>query len=780
MRVSNFKYQFQKITKLTHLVKFCYATVLLFLFFLLINILFPLKIEESYSTTVVDYKGEILYSFLSKDDKWRMYTTLNEISEELKKAIIYKEDRFFYWHYGVNPLAIGRAFLNNVLQQKRTSGASTISMQVVRLLHPKKRTYFNKIIEIFRAVQLEWQLNKAEILQLYLNLVPYGGNIEGVKSASVLYFNKMPNHLSLAEITALSIIPNRPSSLKIGTHNKAIEQERNKWLLQFKKDKVFEIDAIDDALSEPFVAKRVPSPKIAPHLSFRLKQLYPNKTIIKTSLHKDKQLATESLVKTYHNKLLPFEINNAAVLIIDNYTAQVVAYVGSANFYSNVDAGQVDGVQAVRQPGSTLKPLIYALAIEKGYLTPKTIMTDVPINYNGYSPVNFDQEFNGYVSTESALAKSLNIPAVKALNLISVEKVVEKLMQCNFKTIEKQKDNLGLSLVLGGCGVTLEEMTALYASFANNGKYTAPKYLNEDKDTTSIKLLSADVAFMINEILTQVERPDLPNSWQNTKNLPKISWKTGTSYGRRDAWSIGYNDNYTMGVWVGNFSGKGVPELTGAQMASPLLFNLFNTIEKNTNRNWLKAPESLSFRLVCPQTGLPPSENCEHTVMDYFIPGVSNNMKCQHLQKVYVSENDSFSYCMTCLPPAGYKEQWLPNHPIEMLAYFTEHHINYAKIPKHNPKCTAFSNFNPPQIATPSNGNTYYIYTDEPEALVLSANVASDVKKIYWYVNNQFLKEVDKNEKVLFTPTQNGYYKISCSDDKARNSDIEIEVKMME
>lgn len=776
----SFKYRLKEITKVTVLAKLCYTVLLLFLIFLLLNAIFPININKSYATTVVDSNGEILYSFLSKDDKWRMYTQLNEISDDLKKAIIYKEDRLFYYHYGVNPLAISRAFFNNVIKGKRTSGASTITMQVVRLLEPKPRTYANKLLEMFRATQLEWKLSKAEILQLYLNLVPYGGNIEGVKSAAVLYFNKMPNHLSLAEITALSIIPNRPSSLQIGVHNEEIEQERNKWLLRFKKDNIFDKSTIDDALSEPFIAQRIASPKIAPHLAFRLKQQYPHSTVIQTTIQKDKQLATEKLIRTYSNKLLPFNIYNTAVMVIDNKNMQVVAYVGSSNFYSNIDAGQVDGVRAVRQPGSTLKPLIYAMAFNQGSLTPKTIMTDVPINYNGYSPVNFNQEFNGYVTAENALSKSLNIPAVKALNMVSVDKVVDKLIACNFKTIEKQKDNLGLSLVLGGCGVTLEEMTTLYASFANKGKFFKPKYINQKQDAASINILNEDVVFMIDEILTKVERPDLPNSWQSAKNLPKISWKTGTSYGRRDAWSIGYNNNYTIGVWVGNFSGKGVPELTGAQMASPLLFNLFNTLEKKPNKNWLKAPEDLQFRLVCPESGLPPSQQCEHTVMDYFIPGVSSNMTCKHLQKIYVSENDSFSYCMNCLPTAGYKEKWFPNHPIEMLAYFEEHHINYTKIPKHNPQCTAFNNFNPPQIATPSNGNTYYIIKEEPEALVLSVNVASDVKKVYWYINNQFLKEADKTEKVMYLPTQSGHYKISCSDDKARNSDIEIEVKMVE
>ncbi len=748
----------------------------IFCSFLLLNLFFPMDIKVAFSQVVTDRNDKILYSFITKDEKWRMYTELDEISKDLKTAIVYKEDKYFYYHYGINPFAMGRALFNNLVKNKRTSGASTITMQVVRLLEPRPRTYFSKFIEMFRATQLEWKLSKDEILQLYLNLVPYGGNIEGVKSASVLYFNKQPNHLSLGEITALSIIPNRPSSLKIGSNNDLIEEQRNIWLERFKINHVFSDEEIDDALSEPFIAERVNSTKYAPHFSFRMKYAHPNLPIIKTTIAYEKQQICENALEDYMRTIKGFNIHNAAIIVVDNQSHEVLSYIGSADFYGSEDAGQVDGVRAVRQPGSTLKPLIYGLSFDKGALTPKTMLTDVPINYSGYSPVNFNQEYNGYVSVENALAQSLNIPAVKALDLVGVDLAVNKLIECEFKGVAKQKDILGLSLVLGGCGVSLEEMTGLYMVFNNEGRYQALNYVQNQRDTTSKQILTKESAFMISEILTQLERPDLPSAWQSASNLPEIAWKTGTSYGRKDAWSIGYNDKYTVGVWVGNFSGEGVPELTGASLATPLLFKIFKAIDQNPSKNWLKAPKELPFRMVCAETGQIPSDFCEHKIFDYFLPTVSSNVPCKHLQKHYVSENDSFSYCMNCLPQAGYKETWTHYHPVEMLAYFDSKNISYAKLPRHNPLCEKWDKFDAPQIATPTNGGSYYIMKDQPEALVLNCHAASDVRKVFWYVNNQVHKIADKNDSVLFRPTEEGIFKISCSDDKGRNRDIEITV----
>ncbi|MFT3936271.1 MAG: transglycosylase domain-containing protein [Chitinophagaceae bacterium] len=413
-----------------------------FVLFLLLNWIFPVPTKIEYSTIITDGKGEVIHAYLTKDQQWRMKTELNEISPLLRKTIIEKEDKYFYQHPGINLMAMGRAFFKNLLRMKRTSGASTITMQVARALEPKKRTYLNKSVEMFRALQLEWKYSKDEILQMYLNMVPYGGNIQGVKSASILYFKKNPDHLSLAEITALSIIPNRPSTLVIGRNNDTIVKERNRWLEKFAADKVFTQKEIKDALDEPLTATRGTVPEWLPHLSYKLKKQH--KPIVKTYIEMNTQFKIEKLVADYSRSLTLKNIRNAAVIVIDNQTHHVIAYVGSANFKDTIDAGQVNGAAAIRQPGSTLKPLLYGLCIDEGLLTPKTIITDVSVNYQGYAPENYDKKFNGYVSMEYALEHSLNIPAVKSLRLLGKDKLIQKLAACNFEQVKKESAKAGL------------------------------------------------------------------------------------------------------------------------------------------------------------------------------------------------------------------------------------------------------------------------------------------------------------------------------------------------
>lgn len=757
------------------IVFYLFMAVIILLFVL--HLLFPFKYNISYSTTITDKNDKILHAYLSDDDKWRMFTEKDEISKDLEKAILFKEDKYFYYHLGVNPIAIARAFFNNTVKRKRTSGASTITMQVVRLIAPKNRTYINKLVEMFRAFQLEMALSKKEILQLYLNLVPYGGNIEGIKSASVLYFNKMPNHLSLSEITALSVIPNRPNSLKIGEKNRAIQDARDIWLQKMLVKNIFPKENINDALAEVFQANRKKSPVFAPHFCRNIKMQTKHKMNVSSTLDLNLQLKIEAQLDNYMRNIEGSKVTNAAILVIDNASNEIVAYIGSADFYSKENSGQVDGVKAKRQPGSTLKPFIYGLAFDNGLITPKTVVYDVPTDFSGYTPANFDSDFRGYVTVEFALAQSLNIPAVQTLDKIGLSEFLNKLIASNFKSIEKNKDQLGLSVALGGCGATLEELTLLFAALANNGVYKKPISLKSDTlSNVKAEILSKESAFMISEILTQLERPDLPYSWKNAKNLPQIAWKTGTSYGRRDAWSIGFNEENTVGVWMGNFSGEGVPELTGANFATPLLFNVFNTISKSASKNWLKAPKSLPFRVVCSNSGLPPNTPCEHQTVDYYLPLKSSNATCNHLEKIYLTEDEGMSYCLYCLPEAGYKTKWLKHHPNEILAYFEMKKINYEKIPPHNADCEHHNlQGNEPIILTPKDGTKYYISKENPEELVLKSQASANAEKIFWYVNDVFLECTDKNKATIYLPPP-GNIKISCSDNLGRNRDVFIEV----
>lgn len=761
-----------------HIIRFLKRSAIailgLFILFFLLNWIWPLPDRIDYSSILTDNKGEVINASLTVDQKWRMKTELEEISPLLRKTIIAKEDKYFYSHPGINLLAIGRAVFKNIFRWKRTSGASTITMQVARALEHRKRTFPNKIIEMFRALQLEWKYDKDEILQLYLNLVPYGGNIEGVKAAALLYFNKNPDHLSLAEITALSIIPNRPSSLVVGKNNDRITEERNRWLKKFSDDKVFTSKEIADALAEPLTATRGTVPHYTPHLFYKLSR--QQKGLIRTHIDLNTQLKTEKIVADYVRVQRLKNIRNAAVIVIDNRTHKVITYVGSSGFSDTLDGGQVNGAAAIRQPGSTLKPLLYALCFDEGLLTPKTVMPDVPVNYEGYAPENYDQKFNGYVTIQYALEHSLNIPAVKSLNMLGQEKMIQQLVRCHFRQIEKDRKKLGLSMILGGCGTTLEELTGLFSSFANEGKFIQPSFSYEDSLQPAIPLISPAANYMINDILSKVNRPDFPLNWTATERMPKIAWKTGTSYGRRDGWSIGYNKNYTVGVWTGNFSGAGVTDLSGANIATPLLFRIFNTIDYNNDKEWFSQPADCDIRQVCSETGLPPSEHCTSLTTDYFIPLISTTKLCNNWQEIMISPDEKIAYCKSCAPATGYKKKWYKIVEPEMQSWFEENRIIYQHIPPHNPDCELIFKGNAPSIHFPVNGMEYLINKKDPEPLQLVCKTANDVSKVYWYINDKFYKTSQAGEKQFFIPEE-GPVKISCTDDKGRNRNITIYVK---
>ncbi|MEO1653510.1 MAG: penicillin-binding protein 1C, partial [Bacteroidota bacterium] len=566
--------------------------------------------------------------YLTPDDKWRLKTELSEIIPTLSKAIIYKEDKYFYYHPGINPFALLRAAFNNLIYFRKTSGASTITMQVARLLYPKRRTYINKIWEVFQAFQLEWHYSKKEILQLYLNLVPYGGNIEGVKSAAFFYFNQMPHKLSLAQIVTLTIVPNRPTSLRLGKNNAFIQKERDRWLKRFLKAGVFSEAYVQGALSETLNAQRQDAPGKAPHLCTRLHHRYPDQHNIFTFIRPDIQEKVRQLSFDYLQRVKHLGIYNASILVLNNENQRIEAYIGSADFEDKAHQGEVDGIQGIRSPGSTLKPLVYALAMDQGMITPKTVVEDVPENFSGFEPENFYKNYQGKLTVEQALIQSLNIPQVRILEKIGLSNFIDEMTRTGFRQVAQEKDRLGLSMVLGGCGVRLEELMALYGAFANGGTYLPLSFCQLDsQQREAYQVVSPEAAYALTEMLSQAQRPDLPNAFENSLRRPKVAWKTGTSFGRKDAWSIGYNAHYTIGVWLGNFDGTGGHQVVGARVATPLLFEVFNAVDFDRPRDWFRMPKNLSHRWVCSESGQIPQDFCKNQIIDYYLPNVSQHRK---------------------------------------------------------------------------------------------------------------------------------------------------------
>lgn len=745
---------------------------------ILLDILFPIPGSKPYSKVILARDNSLLTAYLSPDDKWRMHADIEEINPDLIHAITNKEDKWFYYHPGINPVSIAKAMFSNIFSGRINSGASTITMQVARMMEPDNRTYTKKILEMLRALQLEFHNSKDEILSMYLNILPYGGNIEGVKAASYIYFNRPPEKLSLSQSILLSIIPNNPNHLRLDQPSlELITEQRNKWINKFKHKKVFSDNLLCDALEEPVQAKRYTLDKLAPHFCYYLSQSNKDETI-HTTLNTKIQRIAEQLLQNHVNRVRSFGVTNGAVLIINNKDNSVSAYCGSTDFWDVQNSGQVNGITAIRSPGSTLKPALYAFAFDKGILTPKMKLQDIPTDFGGYEPENFDLKYNGDVTAEYALTNSLNIPAVQLLQQIGFNDFVDLLSRAGFKEISKNKKSLGLSLILGGCGVSLEQLVRLFTGFSHGGKiYPITFTKSEFNSDHFTELFSKESPYLIAEILSNNIRPDFPNSMVNNSRLPRIAWKTGTSYGKRDAWCVGFTPNYTIGVWLGNFNGKGSPHISGAEMAVPLLFDLFNSIDYNPSGKWFKQPENVQTRKICSETGMLPSENCKFITTDYFIKNKSPEEKCSLYKELYVSSDENIQYCPACLPDSGYHKKYYPIYSPELTLWLEGNNIPFQKPPEHNSNCNALFSDEGPKILSPSKNYEYLVEDGSKQEIMLQAASDSRVKELYWYVNDLFLGKNKPGSKLFFTPIK-GKNIITCLDDKGRKSEIFITVKI--
>jgi len=763
---------FELIKKYARAVKIVFTILLLFV---VLDILFPLPEQKEYSKEILANDGTLLSAYLTGDDKWRLKTELDEVSPELIKAIVEKEDSWFNWHLGVNPVSIVRAFYKNLTRGEKISGASTITMQVARLLEPKERTYLNKLLEIFRAFQIELLYSKEEILEIYLSLLPFGGNIEGVKSASHIYFNRPPDKLSLAQSIMLAVIPNDPNSLRLDRSNDEIIKKRDYWINEFKNKSLFAQSDLDDALEEPVETNRFEIPTLAPHFSYFIRERF-SKNRIKTTLDLSIQQTAENLLLRHVRSIFYKGITNGAVLVIDNKNSSVVGYCGSADFYDDGSFGQVNGITAIRSPGSTLKAALYAYAFDNGTLTPQMKLADIPLDFGGYQPENYDLKFYGNVSARFALVNSLNIPAVSLLQNTGSTNFINLLKSCGFEEIQKQKDKLGLSLILGGCGVTLEELTRLFSSFARNGKLYPLVYDERDFEYhNGTEIFTNASSYLIADILSGMNRSDIVN-FANYSKLPRFAWKTGTSYGNRDAWAIGYNPNYTIGVWMGNFNGRGSPHLSGAEVAVPLLFDLFNAIDYDADEKWFDFPEDLFYRQVCSESGLLPTPCCKKVIDDLAIKDKSHNEVCNIHKPVYVSLDEAVQYCTECLPQNDYKKNVYSIYQPELTVWLAENNHNYTSPPPHNHNCNAKFSEEGPRILSPTEDYEYFIEENSEQEIVLLAASDGRVNSHYWFINDEYFAKTKPGEKIFLKP-ETEELKITCLDDKGRDESIKVSIK---
>ncbi|WP_103637057.1 penicillin-binding protein 1C [Campylobacter concisus] len=591
--------------------------------FLILDQIYPLNLDalkKDEAKILLDKNGEIINMKLSSDGIWRFHE--QSFPNSLKQCVVLFEDRYFYYHFGVNFASIFRAFFHNLRSDNRI-GASTITMQVARMLEPSDRSYKNKIREIFRAFQLELHFSKDEILNLYLNLAPYGGNIEGAKAASFFYFGKELNELSYAQAALLSTIPKNPNKNRLDRVSN-INALKNRVIKMLYKANLIDLSAFKRAQAEPFKNVRI---RAIVNASDYANVAFKNQ-ISKASLDLNLQKDMLKILKDAMFSLKAKNANNAAAVVIDNKKMSVVAFIGSHD--ERARDGKNSALNMKRNTGSTLKPFIYSLALDSGLITPSSQLIDTQIYLNEYVPKNFSNDFLGLVSAKDALNFSLNIPVINLDLKLKDNSLYELLEKVNL--VDENKEFYGSSIVLGSAEMSLIDLAHLYTIYANGGvfmplEFAGKNYKNEDKNIT---LISPQSAYLTAKMMSEASRSYLKNAWQYAQNTPKIAFKTGTSANSRDLYAIGVDEDYTIAVWVGNFNAEKTDKLTGLNDVSKIVFDMFKITAQRQNLEFMSEPEGIEKVPTCLDAF--SYETCKKTALDDRIVGVKLQDKCESLR----------------------------------------------------------------------------------------------------------------------------------------------------
>ncbi|RJF99947.1 penicillin-binding protein 1C [Noviherbaspirillum saxi] len=575
---------------------------------LILDRMFPLPApgrDSPYAVVVVARDGTPLRAFPDKDHVWRHPVALNEVSPLYLEALTAYEDRAFWWHPGVNPFALVRAGWQWLVHGKVVSGGSTITMQVARIIDPTPRTVHGKLRQILRALQLELHHSKADILTLYVNYAPMGGVLEGVEAASRAYLGKPSNRLTHAEAALLTVLPQMPSLLRPDRFPQRAQVARDKVLRRMQGR--WSAPAVADALSEPVYAQSLREPMLAPLLAQRLKRSERRQNRIGTTIDVQAQSTVEALLID-RARMLPPRVSLAA-MVMDNATAEVLAYAGSADFTDRDRFSHVDMVRAARSPGSTLKPFLYAFALDEGLIHSESLLSDTPQSFSGYQPGNFQQAFNGPVSVSEALVKSLNVPAVEVLDQLGSARFVAMLRRGGLKLDFPRGAEPSLSVILGGAAARLDDMVGAYAAFARKGMAVTPRFI-PSASRQEQRMMSEGAAFIVRDIL-ETGGP-LGRAVEGQGAYQGIAWKTGTSFGFRDAWAVGVSSRYSVGVWVGRPDGTPNPGFFGANVAAPLLVDIFNAFPDGRSLNPEPVPAGVSQEKICWPLGMRVAEGDAH------------------------------------------------------------------------------------------------------------------------------------------------------------------------
>lgn len=742
------------------------------------------------ATVVLDRNGEPLRTFADHSGVWRYPVSIDQVSPRYIEALLTYEDRYFYQHPGVNPFSLLRASWQWIREGRIISGGSTLTMQVARLYYPSPRSVIGKLQQILRALQLEWHLSKDEILTLYLNKAPFGGTIEGVQAASLQYLQKPASQLRFSEAALLAVLPQAPSRLRPDRHPKLAQQYRDKVLDRLLSFQVWSEESVTRAKQENIAVWPLSNPMLAPLLSRRLKQSEPENKVIHSTVDSGIQQQFSDQIKRYVSRQA--DGISAAALLVDNQSRQVIAYVGSADFLNEQRFGHVDMVTAIRSPGSTLKPFLYGLALDDSLIHSESLLADVPIVTGQYRPGNFSQGFSGPVSASSSLQRSLNLPFVQLIQHYDSQRFANKLDHVG-SSLRIPGGRANPAIILGGAGSSLEFLVTLYTSLANSGRVAPLKFSvaggveksasdNESGQATR-QLMSREAAWITWNTLADIDPPDQFIDGYSLAHLPKIGWKTGTSWDYRDVWAVGVSKRYTLGVWLGRPDGSPMEKTMGRVLAGPLLFQLYQLLEPQPDT--ILKPEDVVEQSICWPDGrivMSGEQACDQVRTAYTIaksaprtldPEPFGQSRFYNPRLNYLVDDQSGLRVTRECDVGSMKSQSAFVWPAAMEPWISKHWRRDLRVPPFNRQCKTILQNNALLRLHGINPQQVY-HTNGLEVIEVDVRAEGSEGKLNWYLNGKLLEGTGDKQKLILQGNKN--YQLYVQSISGASAQIEFSV----
>lgn len=750
--------------------------------------------KDPLATVVQSAKGDLLGARIAGDEQWR-FPALDSVPYKFEKCILLFEDEYFYTHPGFNPVAMGKALWDNITTEKRRGG-STITQQVIRLSRKgTKRSYTEKFIEIIQATRLEAGYSKEEILNMYATYAPFGGNVVGLETAAWRYFSLSASRLSWGQMAALAVLPNNPSMVRPGRNKKTLSRKRNQLL-----KKLWTVGEIDEttyrlALLEELPGKPYPLPQLAPHLVERIKQGFEGQRI-KTTIKTPIQRELNRLAGVHYGQLKQNEIYNLAIVVMDVASKEVIGYVGNAPT-DIAHQKDVDVITKSRSTGSTLKPFLYAGMLDEGRILPKTLVADIPTSINNYQPQNFNNQYNGAVPANVALARSLNVPAVRMLREYGLDKYYKNIQEMKIAGINKPSGHYGLAIILGGAESSLFELTKTYAGMAHtlNGfnrssseyvlqafenysfRWRNPSEIKQKKALSAQpEIFSAGAIYNTLETLRMVNRPSGEENWQFYEDAQPIAWKTGTSFGFKDAWAVGVTPQYAIGVWAGNADGEGRPGITGIQAAAPLFFDVLRALP--TDGKWFETPyDDLVEVNTCLNSGMKASYFCPEIVKTAVSPAGAYSKPCSYHKQLFLSKNEGYRVHSDCYELDQMKAKTYFTLPPAMEFYYASKHPEYQEVPPLHPDCGLDGEL-PMTFIYPKNEESVILPKNFNEAIndvIFKIAHRNPQAKVFWYLDNSYIGTTEDFHELAIAP-EIGIYVLTVVDSDGNEIKKTIEI----